>query len=1071
MDWRLFFIVYLLVSADANSLFAKRLSKLKLWSSVDVKEGKDILFEREVLQTVYRPLQALGDFSSFNTNYIENQFVLEEMNSYFKKQDLPGLAFEMQGLGTFGDLYENRANFVAVQFTFGLFDFPSDNATRVGALEIERITEWDGVEVLKIKLWEIEIRCMAFVMNIVKGAQETGSSELQLIYVSSFSEGLADTLLEKRVISLSGNQTVEILDIFLKLPPQNARFKIDEFDDENDEELSAGQLDILVEQAREWLDYIGCTFVYRFVYALLGITREQLLEDEQFDNEKTSQVPNIVMLNQQVYELQQEIQKIPYVYGFASADFMADTMETIISTSELENLLTTIPMRLDKGDYGPAINQTKMGTFTPGNMESSYAQSITLHIASGVVARTSIIYTCDWTDYDVNYNYNTKYHSYFSSQLAYNCRATLDSTMDVLFTSASKEPYEVEQSGHLSFNVKFASNVVEFKYADAKTISIETNGYWAYGLRYTQIATNGTIEIRKGGSLRLGNLDMSSTTTKCSGECYIVLNNQMHPDGFMNIHQHFSKFPRPFYLHAVVTPAIPETLWNRDLEFIGIPGMFTDGAFSLNVQFSPEQSSFSSRICLVQLDRTGAGLPFSQKNSVNLLDVQLTQLANQVQSLEDRVQTLEDAVFQSQKTIWTFISAGLSMVDIAFNVYELGKVGVGMSKSAISTLKRTTVADTMPLAKQFADKASHKAASYSVLDGIESASQVSHLQGHKKNFFYGNGSSSKLSDMDIHFIRQNKKDVREVMELNPSVFAQVQSLCFDSIKPSTKNDFTKNPFGVVSVHKSPIDVPILNGATKYLNERSTDSQSGRSFLANDQQRFPFHTSVSSSAIEIRTDDKIVLNTRFTGIAEPSIIGPTNAKNPPVKVGYVKVQHELVELPDGKSSLRLLQWHETETRPGKFYSASDVDHLYATFFPKGKDLSTDDKWTLVAHQTAARINTRDKIDYVPLQSNIFSGALDEMMSFSQTGGIFKYNLLNNNCQTYAKAFAQMAAFGNTQLDMVASDFRSFSMRVAAFADEYFANSAAMSKVVTWSSQINEQMHNVFDIVKKVIHRTL
>lgn len=1019
----------------------------------------DNIFERDVLETVNKALDSIGDFSSLNDNYLQNQALLDEMNQYFGAKEVPGLAFDLQsGVNVETDYSNESLVFIATQVTYGVYDVPEEMEVSIGVLKMKRTSSVYG-ESIQVRLFEEEFTCTAFVLDFVDDELQKSEVVVEVLFAQPFGAGGATNVLQSKQLVLDEAKLAELYNTLQGIPRSQIRIKVDTRADD-EEALSEAQINALSEQASRWLEYVGSSFLFRYVYALLSMNREQVLAEEFVDLTTTATiVPNVFFLNQQLFSVQQELQKLPYIFDFGSRHFLEQTTQLFITNRECDRVVPEMPVTYYKGDLVDSSLATKktgsLALFGGNELEEVYSSSIALNIASGVVARTSLETRCRWLDSEAKYEFKDKNKSLFQAQGLYTCNHTLAATMDVIFSSAYSTPYDIEAQSYLGFNLTHAGEAVEFQYRSPTAITIEQAGYMAYGLRFQQ-SSGGYLNTLGSVSWVQNDLPMDGSVYKyCNGDCYIILNNDLHMVDFAFLLPLLNKMPRPFHAFRFAS-GYSGYEWNKDLQIRAHPGaLSSEHSFEFRMQFSAKLSTSLQTLCKVQIDRFGDAMPFSQQNSLNILAFQLNDLSNQVSELEDRVDSLEAAVYQNEKSVLWFIGNGLSMIDIAFNVYELGKFSGKLFKPSHSTMKRQSPKQPNPLGHQFAEKthSSKMATTYSVMDGINSATQVSHLQGHNKRYFYNPTAAKKEpADIDFRFIKSNKQDVRELMEINPTVYSKVQMQVYEKLQTSklVDRDFTKQPFGIVSVHKSPIDAPPgTSGASKFIADRFQGTQSGRAFIANDQQRFPFHTSVSSNSIEIRADDKIVLNTRFTGVAEPSIIGPTNAKNPRVKVGYVKIQHEVIELPDGSAKLKLLSWKETEITPGKFYSESDVDNLFSSFFPKNKQqaqLTSDEKWQLVAHQTARRVNTRDTIDYVPLQSNIFLGSLDEMMFFSKEGGNFKYNLLNNNCQTYAKAFAQMAAYGSTQLDLVASDFRAFSLRLASFAEKYFSNSPAMTNIV-------------------------
>lgn len=1038
---RAVFVLLVVCCVDFNMAvkFSARLNK--------VKDKENDIFARDVLRTVDRTLEALGDFSSLNENYLQTTKALEEMNQFFRGYSLPGLSFDMQTIeswnGELGDVYMS-----AFQINIGLFDIQENQTYVKNDLRIERKLDAFDLDVLEVWFREEHFYCMAFSMNIVVSRLHPLDCNMNIYYVNSFtSTSINGDDLILRINSTEKKCMNLVMETILKLNSDWIRIHIDMA--QADVEFTSNQLLELEENTIYWLEYTSLTYVYRFTYALLDMTREQLLSSDLFDANSPSIVSNIILLNQQNYIMQKQIALLPHIESFGYNDFQANKNSISVRSETLVDYVPNFNI-----EYIPNEDVIKKFTFSPkqntgryyiGKAYSNLQVPFLINIAQGVIARGSLILTCDWEFLPFAKFFLTLEKSRLYSEGYLKCDVVFGNELDVLFNNALSLPYDIRDDATLVFEMKYSVNTFGLPTA----LSMELNGNVAYGLKFQKIKTEG-YRVVVTHSIHTDIYEDIAITIKtmCLNPCLLVQDGK----GWPNFENYFKLLPIPLF-KKTYSDTSRNCKWHSNLD--AYRKEKTDSYIQqFEIAFLPEKSNQVEVIAKVPRNRIANTLPFNQLNSLSILAIQLNMLSNEVAALDERVGNLEAAVFQTQHSFAWFLTNSLNILDFAFNAAEMAKVLIPVQKHNRNTLKRLNYEDKNPLAKQFEEKTktSKKATTYSILEAADSTSQVNILQNHKKNYFY-QPAASKISPQDVNLkeVLNNKKDIREVMELNSVVYSKVQTLFFDSLgKQETNNyDFTKQPFGLVTIHKSPIEVPIGKRATKYISSHNAGTQSGRAFLSNDQQRFPFHTSVSSSVVEIRNDNKVVLNTRFTGIAEPSIIGPTNAKNPRVKIGYVKVQHEIITFPDDTSTLKLIPWHNTEITPGVFYKSEDVDYLYSSFFPKQKmTLSQDQKWELIAHKTTKKINSRNSIDSVPLQSNIFLGTLDELMFFSKEGGNFKYDLLNNNCQTYARAFAQLATNGNTQMDLIASDFRDFAQRVATFAEKYFQQSPAMQKSITF-----------------------
>lgn len=1035
-------LILILVYVQAQVCIANEAITIK---SSRAASSSDALFARDVLRTVQTTLDTVGDFSSLNKNYAENYQLLEEMNTFFIAQEVPSLAFELKAADEWNRSTIN-SHTLAVQINLGVFDFESNTTWTTDNMQVTRTKDAFGLEYLQVEIaaLEITVKCLAFSINVVK-VKQVSTCSLQFVYLRVFNEEADKQLLQQ--IEKQIDCTV-FLHNAVQLDSSWLRMYIDGSDPAlQPKTLSSEQVEVLRKDAEDWLFYSGASFVYRFAYALLDMNREQLLSSDTVDTQLHNDVAtNIMLLNRQLFEVQKRIAQLPTIWDLAPNDLVANTEEVRVDSLDVEDTLPQLDILLRRGDE-PVASDTKKGVFTPGRQLDDLQIPVKLGVSVGVTLVGSLVLNCDWlhnqTHFEyINFNYQKLWH--LDAQLECNLRFAPTALM--LFTSTVDMPYDVDRSADLVFSLRSGDWRQRVRFTNPVRTAFEEAGHVFHGLKFEQSTYSGNTKFSFHREWRI---EHGKRRKECHRNCYIVLDGAKtayyENDVDADVLRSFRTFPTPLHQVAFTSTKMK---WNDDQHYKGKALLHSFATRPFTATFEARECTRVNLIARVPIDAQVFGPASFESNSFNFLLLQLNSLAEQVQQIEERVVALEDVVYQNNHDFWWFVSNSFSMVDMAFNVVELTKAGTAVVRSARNTMKKKTRADRKPLAHQFALKQqeSRQANSYSVLSAVDAAAQVNLLQGHRKHSYYEpRAAHLDIADLDVHAVVKNKRDLRDIMELNSACYAHIQSTMYASLAINHR-DFARQPFGRVAVHKSPIDVPVAKPAMKFISDHYKTTQSGRAFLANDHQRFPFHTSVSSNSVEIRKDGVFVLNTRFSGVAEPSVVGPTNAKNPRVKVGYVKIQHKLEVQSDGSSTLQLLPWHETQITPGVFYTKQDVDQLFASFYSKRSHnaaLSTDEKWELVVHKTAKRINSRNTIDSVPLQSNIYLNTLDDMMFFSKNGGNFKYNLLNNNCQTYARAFAQLASSGNTHLDLVASDFRSFAQQVAEMAQQYFAGSPTMA----------------------------
>lgn len=416
--------------------------------------------------------------------------------------------------------------------------------------------------------------------------------------------------------------------------------------------------------------------------------------------------------------------------------------------------------------------------------------------------------------------------------------------------------------------------------------------------------------------------------------------------------------------------------------------------------------------------------------------------------LEERVATLEKWVeSQEQSSFEMLLGIFLSVSQIGFALADISKSIKTMSK--LNELKIGRRALNEPsLADEFIEPFISKnlytsSQTYDPVRAMYDSSiyNYAHLY-YKKGWRSDILNLDSTQHIDFNMLRDRNiaLDVREIMQLSNTDFLHIQKVIEQGLP---KIDAYLAPFGSVQALKSPISE--LGAFGNKIKDIKILTKGEKSFLSNSYQKYPYHTSTVTTVADIDEAGDIIVSTRFAGVGEPSIIGPTNVKNPKVKLGYIKTQYKYNK---DENKLELLPWDQVKIGDKQMYEQEDINELYRAFYQEGfgwtppRDLTTEEKWEAVVLAMNAKIKTRDVIDSVPLPNSIFHDMVDGLVYFSQGGNSFSYNLLNNNCQNFVKSFAQIISGKQISLNLRSSDYSMLAQRYMDQAKVYFKDSQYM-----------------------------
>lgn len=458
-------------------------------------------------------------------------------------------------------------------------------------------------------------------------------------------------------------------------------------------------------------------------------------------------------------------------------------------------------------------------------------------------------------------------------------------------------------------------------------------------------------------------------------------------------------------------------------------------------------------------------------NELKLFDQRLDKVETAIDSLWDFVERLNTPEYDDSP--WKFIELALSIFDIGDFIYNASKLIASTVKKSSQFLRskiKSVTGETINSAKQWAKQIHTKSetkslkhltdsAAYSPLQSVEKGAVYNYVGNYKLNRIDKNEKITDVfSDYTQLFIEGTstiKDDIVSISQLNAAAYLHLQQMSFSSLKDfRTKFNIpnTAVPFGAIFVHASPIDVIAPLGG-KYLSKKFS-KEVNNVFLSNSNVKYPFHTSFSSFNVEAKDKD-FVLVRRYGGISEASTVGPTNIKNPKVKIGLIRFEYKMKR--DG--TFELNNWKDTYKFQGQSYTEEDVEQLFSSFinkysYEKYKHLSTDDKWQYLVYVTERQYSTRDIVDGIPLANPIYISQLDRLFDYNQQYNNFNYNLLTRNCQSFVKAYIELATKGMSSKYIRDKNFEEFIRNFQKDVERYLQSPIAKGLVTKVTNFVND-----------------
>lgn len=929
----------------------------------------------------------VDDIHTINNN-LEEQKVLFDLMANQRPENYTSASYMINNLESWKEP-KDECEYIIAQMLVTMMDI--DDKITIGELEIVRTND----RAISISMPGLSESVSAFAVNRVFNCSTNESVSSEVTYVNS--KGFQRIPEDGKILSKDRKQMLQQIKTFSNFS------RVHWFDVDTSllkTPLSSAALQELEETFTNDLTYTSWYFLEKVLYAAFDMIDHQLISAVAVNAVSNPLEKSVIILMQQVQQISERISALPLSVNVGgavglTADFDQKDLETqlsalskkIWSCTEDRDDDEATPIKCMRVDCNYVFKEASWATGTAVQKDVTLPFKIRVENATfslvlvGAVESESLDLNrrcavdespyVRWYGRDLQYRVKWGARLYISDAIAPPTSASGGfkfTTGETVMTLSDPQPFEEEADSGKKFGLAFS-------------ISTEQEALANFSISTTR------VDIPDGWA------------ADCERETFEVDNITTYV-GCYNDGSSSLAAPCDYVL------AIPVT--------------------KQNIAVSPTLTAIAGDLLF---GYETASEPIYYEDSLSDIETYLQFLSTEVSDLKSRVASLE-AINEMQNVLMIvdFIPIGAGGVDFLKNTIaksSLAKKLILPIKQAFTRISKAVkggVGDEVRDLSRALIK--ERSTSYDVAEALNAGAVFNFQHGRVKNEWAEEAMKKlNLKDLDMNLITaEGAQDLRELMQLSAGVYAQVQRKMRKLIGES-------EDFGQVLVHSSPIEqLPVVG---KFLHDFTADSDGARAFLTNTCTRFPFHTSVSIRSFDIEKDGQYVLEQRFTGIGEPSIVGPTT--NPrQINVGYVKVQWEVSR--DGQLTLR--NWDKTKIA-NSGYTKEDIDRLYYAFSRKKvSSLTTDEKWELIVAYTTRRVNTLNIIDRAPVQNGIFLDTIDDIMWFSKAGNSFKYNLFNNNCQNFALNLATFVSTGQFKYAMVASDWEELATLFEKYASNYF-----------------------------------
>lgn len=441
---------------------------------------------------------------------------------------------------------------------------------------------------------------------------------------------------------------------------------------------------------------------------------------------------------------------------------------------------------------------------------------------------------------------------------------------------------------------------------------------------------------------------------------------------------------------------------------------------------------------------------------------------NRLDALEDRVERIEDYIIESSKiTIWDVLNIATNLYDVAGIIRDSAKLIRTASNQARKSLrgsfKQNNVAfdignkiDSLTRVTRNNQFNPVEAINYgSIYDTIHGFRKTSISNPTIRNSNLDNIITPRVLHDNNFNLPSTSLDVKDLINTNNVISMTTQKSFMDRLRdPKTGTNGDIMPYGVVETLASPIEQ--LGPLGKFGYNRDISNPSLSNFNTNSKSTYLFHTSVRTKSFELDINNKWVFSTRYSGIGEPSVLGATTMPHQ-IKVGYLKIEYDLKAGTGNTVSLTRRNWNQVYKNDVETYTELDIDNLFKAFsssktYRERQNESTDWKWLYISFAAEQKYNQRKVIQTQPIANPLYLKFMDRLFDINFRDGRlsgFKYNLLNQNCQTFAKTQSQLLTRGITNVQINDQGLLGFLENYKQIARREFSLSSGMTET-SWGS---------------------
>lgn len=941
----------------------------------------------------------VGDINSINQNYIRSEKFLTFVNQEMAKYNLSIMNFDLTNIYSVNVTLNNNINYVIHQILISPFLFEKTLNYFSLVFEKENTLQED-----------FKFNNISYLYCYINSLYFLNYQNVSLVCLRNDVNRVEDLIVYFTYDFLSDYSKQDIIkhSLYNEMLYPVSRYKF--FYDNEVLNLNQNQEFALYNSSLYYSNYIGLTSLFKYYYAFLDMTNEQNIEYLDPSLETSDLNINLIYINKYINQIFKKLDKLPS-YRVLDIEYSSDEIFSLQMTNGYSDDIKINFIQFYDTHFRYVIGE-------------SDSPQLEINLASGL--RLILEYHYDFIPYTKNYSVG------WSEPMKCLFKSDADKGVEIYLTfdkayflidNAISYPFRLSEDP-IIFNINLLGISYEVILNEFAPIQITKDSISYYAILVQNIVIPEKIFVNSFVHEPLYN-DYKNCHLQHNCDCTIVYNNKS-----------VAAFPcwTTCYVNACIPycqGAFPDMVINYHVD-----SLLSDlkiSVFDLRMTFNISNFILGT----VEVDSSPALINYN----FDLLKVidDLNQLAVRLDEDEKVLQYVKEYVDFQQSFINQFlqgISDAVGLGNLLSSSFSYLSSFMKAESRVISRVDKSVKESIVDHIITSYEKIPSKTLSYSPVEAINNGLVYNYLTTAFKT---GVREDFNFVDYVVDALSLNQKlDLREIMQFSSGVYLNFQTKMADKIKyfKGLDMDFKDVPFGVARVHQSPIDI-LPNSFGKFLVNKFDGTKAGKSFLANEYTRFPFHTSISSYVFDIDEEGEVLLHVRFSGVGEPSVIGPTNLKNPRVKLGYLKMSYK-VDMET--EELSLLPFDKTLAYDNVFYSEEDVQRLYYSFTNNDISfLSVEEQWEMLAVYLGNRIKSRNVIDMVPIPNSIMLNSLDNLLVFSKNGNSFGYSLLNNNCQSFVNSYAQLISKGFSSTRYLKGDYNEFVNMIINSAKEYFSKS--------------------------------